>query len=203
METSKWQFRNGTSFLAQLCQCFYQILYCSSDEDSHIYSSVLHVMHRVDVSQSELASPFEMYLVPSCWSHLLFWLDIFFSQTTQSQNHRMVGVGRDLCGSSSPTPAKAGTPTTGCTGPCPGGFWISPEKETPQPPWAACSRAPSPSKWRSSSSCSDRTSYASVCAHCPLSSHWAPLKRVWPHPLKPSLKILISISKVPSQPAPC
>ena len=31
-----------------------------------------------------------------------------------------------------------------------------PEKETPQPLWAACSRAPSPSKWRSSSSCSDR-----------------------------------------------
>jgi len=23
---------------------------------------------------------------------------------TESQNHRMVGVGRDLCGSSSPTP---------------------------------------------------------------------------------------------------
>ena len=27
------------------------------------------------------------------------------------------------------------------------------------------------------------TSYASVCAHCPLSCRWAPLKRVWPHPL--------------------
>ena len=25
------------------------------------------------------------------------------SQLTESQNHRMVGVGRDLCGSSSPT----------------------------------------------------------------------------------------------------
>ena len=33
-------------------------------------------------------------------------------------NHRMFGVGRDLCGSSSPTPAKAGSPTAGCTGPC-------------------------------------------------------------------------------------
>ena len=39
-----------------------------------------------------------------------------------SQNHRIAGVGRDLCGSSSPTPpAKAGSPTAGCTGPCPGG----------------------------------------------------------------------------------
>jgi len=40
----------------------------------------------------------------------------------------------------------------------------------------------SPSERTSSSSCSDGTSYASVCAHCPLSCHWAPLKRVWPYP---------------------
>ena len=80
------------------------------------------------------------------------------------------------------TPAKAGSPTAGCTGPCPGGSWISPEKETPQPPWAAWSRAPSPSEWRSSFSRSEGTSYASVCARCPLSCRWAPLKRVSPHP---------------------
>jgi len=42
---------------------------------------------------------------------------------TESQNQRMVAVGRDLCGSSSPTLLlKAGSPTVGCTGPCPGGF---------------------------------------------------------------------------------
>jgi len=35
------------------------------------------------------------------------------------------------------------------------------------PPWAACSSAPSPSEGRSSSSCSDGTSSASVCARCP------------------------------------
>ena len=29
---------------------------------------------------------------------------------------------------------------------------------------------------------SDGTSCASVCAHCPFSCHWAPLKRVWTHP---------------------
>ena len=74
-------------------------------------------------------------------------------------------------------PAKAGSPTAGCTGSCAGGSWISPEKETPQPPWAACSRAPSPSEGRSSSSCSDGTFYASICAHCPLSCLWALLKK--------------------------
>jgi len=66
----------------------------------------------------------------------------------ESQNHSMVGVGRDLCGSPSPTPAKAGSPRAGCTGPHPGGAGISPEKETPQPPWAAWARAPSPSEDR-------------------------------------------------------
>jgi len=34
-------------------------------------------------------------------------------------------------------PAEAGSPTADCRGPCPGGSWISPEKETPQPPRAA------------------------------------------------------------------
>ena len=95
----------------------------------------------------------------------------------------MFGVGRDLCGSSSPTPLpKQGHLQAGCTGPCPGGSWISPEKETPQLLWATCSCAPSPSEGRSSSSCSDGTSYASAFARCPLSCHWAPPKRVWPHP---------------------
>ena len=36
--------------------------------------------------------------------------------------------------------------SAGRRGPCPGGSWISPEKETPQPPWAAWARAPSPSE---------------------------------------------------------
>ena len=114
---------------------------------------------------------------------LAFWkpplsaaeLNINASSFTESRNHRTVGVGRDLWGS----------PRAGCTGPRPGGSWISPEKEIPQPPWAACARAPSPSEGRSSSSSSDGTSCASVCAHCPLSCHWAPLKRAWPHPPDP------------------
>ena len=100
-------------------------------------------------------------------------------RVTESQNHRMVGVGRDLWGHPVQPPAEAGSPRAGCTGPCPGGSGISPEKENPQPPWATCSRAPSPSEGRSSSSCSAGTSCASVCTRCPLSCRWAPMKRVW------------------------
>ena len=98
---------------------------------------------------------------------------------TESQTGR--GWKGPLWVTQSNPPTEAGSPRAGCTGPCPGRSRISPEKETPQPPWAACSSAPSPSEGRSSSSCSDGTSCASVCAHCPLSCHWAPLERVWPH----------------------
>jgi len=79
-------------------------------------------------------------------------------------------------------PAQAGSPRAGCTAPRPGGTGISPEKETPQPLWAAWARAPSPSEGRSSSSSSGGASSASVCARWPLSCHWAPLERAWPCP---------------------
>ena len=104
------------------------------------------------------------------------------------QNHRITETqnGRGWKGPlwviKSKHPDEAGSPTAGCIGPRPGGSWISPEKESTQPLWGACSRAPSPSEGRSSSSGSDRTSCASVCAHCPLSCRWALLKRAWPHP---------------------
>ena len=101
-------------------------------------------------------------------------------RTTESQNSR--GWKGPLWVTQSNPPAQAGSPRAGCTGPWSGGSWISPEKETPQPPWAACSSAPSPSEGRSSSWCSAGTSCAPVCAHCPLSCRWAPLKRVWPYP---------------------
>ena len=93
---------------------------------------------------------------------------------TESQNNRIFGVGRDLCGSSSPTTLpKQGHLQQAAQDIVQAG--LSPEKET-------CSSVPSPSEGRSSSSCSDRTSYASVCSRCPLTCHWALLKRVWPHP---------------------
>ena len=101
----------------------------------------------------------------------------YFHRITECWGSEGTSVGHPV-----QPPAQAGSPTAGCTGPRPGGAWISPEKETPQPPWAAWARAPSPSEGRSSSSCSAGASSASVCAHCPLSCRWAPLKRVWPRP---------------------
>ena len=80
---------------------------------------------------------------------------------------KWVGECQDLWGSPSPTPAEAGSPRAGCTALHPGGAGISPEKETPQPPWAAWARALSPSEGRSSFSGSAGASSASVCARCP------------------------------------
>ena len=92
------------------------------------------------------------------------------------------GVAGPSGGHPAQPPAQAGSPRAGCTAPCPGGAGISPEKETPQPPWTAWARAPSPSEGRSSSSGSAGASSASVCARCPLFCRWALLKRGWPHP---------------------
>ena len=69
-----------------------------------------------------------------------------------SQNHRITawsGLEGTSVGHPVQPPAQAGSPSAGCTGPCPSGSGISPEKETPQPPWAAWARAPSPSDGRS------------------------------------------------------
>ena len=84
-------------------------------------------------------------------------------------DHRIaecLGLEGTSVGHPAQPPAEAGSPRAGCTAPRPGGSGISPEKETPQAPWAACARAPSPSEGRSSSSCS--AGAASVCARCPL-----------------------------------
>jgi len=70
---------------------------------------------------------------------------------TESQNHNTLRVGRDLCGSSSPTPLpKQGHLQQAAQDHVQAG--LESEKENPQPPWAACSSAPSPSEGRSSSS---------------------------------------------------
>ena len=68
-------------------------------------------------------------------SLLFLQVSLLVLQETR-QNPSMFGVGRDLCGHPAQPPAEAGSPRAGCTGPCPGGSGISPEKETPQPPWA-------------------------------------------------------------------
>ena len=105
---------------------------------------------------------------------------------SESQNIRTVGAGRDLQRSYGPIPLQSRTPTAGCISRRPGGSWVSPEKENPQPPWAACSSAPSPLLWRSSYSHLCTTSYTSVCGHFPLSCCPSVLKRVWPHPFASS-----------------
>jgi len=48
-------------------------------------------------------------------------------------------------------------------------LWEISKEETPQPLWAACASALSPAQHRTASWCS-------VCAHCLLFWHWAPLK---------------------------
>ena len=53
------------------------------------------------------------------------------------------GLAGPSVGPPAQPPAEAGSPRAGCTAPRPGGSGISPEKETPQPPWAAWARAPS------------------------------------------------------------
>ena len=109
-------------------------------------------------------SDFEKRLVPrpclSGWRSPSSW-KLSFRHVFQLPQHRITESqnGRGWKGPlwviwSNP-PAEAGSPTAGCTGSCPGGSWISPEKETPQPPRAASSSAPSPSEGRRSSSCSD------------------------------------------------
>jgi len=122
-----------------------------------------------------------------CSSNTIWYLDV----GKRSFRYRPSGITECLglegtsVGHPAQPPAQAGSPRAGCAAPRPGRSGISPEKETPQPPWAAWARAPSPSDRKSSSSFSDRTSSASVCAHCPLSCHWAPLERVWSRPPDP------------------
>ena len=112
------------------------------------------------------------------------WAQLHFQTINHriTQNHRIVGVGRDLQRLPSPTPCQSRLPTAGCTGGCPDGSWISPEKGAPQIPWAACSSAPSPSLRRSSFAYWCETSYAPVCGHFPLPCSHRPLKRGWPCP---------------------
>jgi len=63
----------------------------------------------------------------------------------KSQDPSMVRVGRDLWGSPSPTPCRSMV-TYSRLHRTLSRFWISPKEETPQPLWAAYSRALSPEK---------------------------------------------------------
>lgn len=63
----------------------------------------------------------------------LHWKLLYF-EFILSQNHRIVSVGRDLWRSSSPVSLPRLSPRAAHTGRGPGGFWTSPEGETPHPP---------------------------------------------------------------------
>ena len=118
-----------------------------------------------------------------------------------SQNHRMLGLGEPSGDHPAQPPAEAGSPRAGCTGPCPGGSWISPEKETPQPLWAAWARLRHPQREEVLPHVQlelPRLQFVPV-APCPVAGHhW---KESGPVLLTPTLQIFRGISKVPSQPS--
>jgi len=72
-------------------------------------------------------------------------------------------------------PAQAGPPTTSCPRPCSYSFWTPPKLETPQPLRATCSMLGHPHSEKNISWCSDRSPCVSLCDHCLLPYHWAPL----------------------------
>jgi len=83
------------------------------------------------------------FSMDKCWFLHLGWRNAKQVQIGRwiAENHRIVGSGRDLQRSSSPAPLQSRPPMAGCMGRFPSRSWISPEKENPQPPWAACSSA--------------------------------------------------------------
>ena len=97
----------------------------------------------------------------------VFWVVLFCLFVFLKINHRILGIGRDLYRSSSPIPLQSRLPTAGCTGSHPDWSLISPGKENPQPPWAACSSALLPSLRRSSFAYQCRTFQLKLTAISP------------------------------------
>jgi len=86
----------------------------------------------------------------------------------------MVGFGRYLWGTSSPTPLpKQGHLNQAAQELVQAGFEYLQRRRLHNPPGQPIPVLRHPQ--RRSSLCSAGTSYASVCAHCPLSCRWAPL----------------------------
>ena len=119
-----------------------------------------------------------------------------------SQNHRVVEVGRKPQRSCCPTPrAQAGPPRRSCPQSCPNNFRISPRMESPPAPWATCSSAQSPSRWKCVSSCSEGTSWVSVFALC----LWSCTGHHWDKPgsvlFAPFFQVFIYNDKIPQEPS--
>jgi len=122
----------------------------------------------------------------------------YFNSRTES--HRMVRVGRDLW-RSSPTPLPKQVHLD-CTGPHPGGFWVSPERRmhsiSGQPVPVLC-HPQSEEVFPHVQLELPMLQFVPV-APCPVSGHhW---KESGPILSTPTLKIFISICKIPSQPSP-
>jgi len=92
-----------------------------------------------------------------------------------SSSYRMAGWLRlaETFGSIWLSLCSSRTSRAGCLAPCPGGFWRSPRRISPELLWAACASAPSPAQHRSDSWCSEGTSCIPLHAYCLLPWHWS------------------------------
>lgn len=97
-----------------------------------------------------------------------------------------------------PTMLKAGTLRAACPGLHPAGTSTSPQVETPQPLWTACSRTSPHSRWKDILFSLNGISSISLRAHCLLSIHWSPLIRVRFHLLN-----TLCASEVPAEAFHC
>lgn len=96
-----------------------------------------------------IAVPFWSGAVPAFLHGISFWCFWFHFpfaiSFSKSQTYSMAEVGRDFW-AHLVQPDQAGIPRACCPGPCSGGFWRSPSRETQQPLWAACAGTLSPSQ---------------------------------------------------------
>ena len=165
MKTDRFDVRKGDSYKHHMsilsCLFFCAVAAVQSD-----VSNCLHPNEQLILQSSSSEE--------SC---LLTQEKMIHKEITESHNSRGCegppGITESSPLQSRPLPAS-------CRGRCPGGPWISPKMKNPQPPWAACSSAPSPSLWRIFFTYWCRTSCASVHGCFPLFWPRRLLKRGWP-----------------------
>lgn len=100
----------------------------------------------------------------------------------------MVEVGRDLLRSLVQPPLLKAYQGGQIASAMSSWVWLFARIETPQPVWTNCSSVWSPLQWKFFS---NGIFYISVCAHCLLSHHWAPQRRVCLHLYSPLQIIFI------------
>ena len=118
---------------------------------------------------------------------------------SESQNIRTVGAGRDLQRSYGPIPLQSRTPTAGCISRRPGGSWVSPEKENPQPPWQPVPvlHYPHCEEFPSHIGAELPVVQFMAISPCPVPTDcWREVGHV---SLTPMLKIFININQIPSE----